>query len=265
MFVDDDSLPSLFGTGSEDYYNYSWSSPDIFAFPYCGQPRNDGPGNRGFVTNYRWHILDPLPFQQGIGFYMELYSHEKTPGVSYARIGYHYARPGVTDDHMAIGEGDLRELRHPSGWMPEGRFGARNSVFFQTEALAPNRGLQVQSGRLYAGSRLPIWRPSSPGQSLRLQIPISSTGEYRIHFVARLDPNGGRVATRFDGEPAELTTDATSIDLYRPYRTLLRNFTLKPREITAGVHPLEFVFDGAAEAVMRPEIAIDFVWVQEVR
>ncbi len=79
VFVDDEALPSIFGTGSEDYYNYSWSSPDIFAFPYCGQPRNDGPGNRGFVTNFRWHILDPIPFKRNIRFYMELFSHEVRP------------------------------------------------------------------------------------------------------------------------------------------------------------------------------------------
>jgi hypothetical protein len=102
VFVDDDFVPSIFGTGSEDYYNYSWSSPDIFCFPYCGQPRNDGPGNRGFVTNYRWHILDPIPFHENMRFFMELFSHERTPGVSYARIAYHYAKPGLTDDHQAI-------------------------------------------------------------------------------------------------------------------------------------------------------------------
>ncbi len=264
-FVDDDSLPSLFGTGSEDYYNYSWSSPDIFSFPYCGQPRNDGPGNRGFVTNYRWHILDPLPFRSNIGFYMELFSHERTPGVSYARVGYHYALPGVTDDHVAIRRDDLRELRLPAGWIPEGRFGSRNSVFHQTETLSPNRSLQTETGRLYAESRLPVWRPSSPGQALRLQVPIPTAGEYRIHFVARLNQNGGRANLQLDGEAAELTTETTAIDLYRPYRTLLRNFTLKPRELNTGAHTLEFVFDGANDAVDRPELGIDFVWVQEIR
>ena len=67
IFVDDDVRPSTFGTGSEDYFNYSWSSPDIFVYPYCGQPRNDGPANRGFVVNHRWHIMDALPFHQQSG------------------------------------------------------------------------------------------------------------------------------------------------------------------------------------------------------
>src|SRR5699024_9573564 len=37
IFVDSEYFPSIFGTGSEDYYNYSWSSPDIFQFAYAGQ------------------------------------------------------------------------------------------------------------------------------------------------------------------------------------------------------------------------------------
>ncbi|UCD29955.1 MAG: DUF2961 domain-containing protein, partial [Planctomycetota bacterium] len=133
IFVDDDIRPSTFGTGSEDYYNYSWSMSDIFYYPYCGQPRNDGPGNRGFVTNFRWHILDPLPFKQRIAFYMELYTHTETPGISYARIGYHYGIPGLTDDHVTVTREDLRHLELPEGWRPVPALGSKNSGFYQAE------------------------------------------------------------------------------------------------------------------------------------
>ena len=263
VFVDQDTLPSLFGTGSEDYYNYSWSSPDIFTFAYCGQPRNDGPGNRGFVTNYRWHILDPLPFERSIGFYMELYSHERTPGFSYARVGYHYGRPGLTDDHSAIMPQDVRELRLPDGWVPAARGGARNSVFHQAEETTGGVPLPLASGQLYAGGRLLVWPPRGVGDVLRLNVPVAASGEHRIHFVARLEPNGGTVEVRWDGELAELTSGATAADLHRPYRTLLRNFTLRQRNIAAGTHVLEFIFTGAPAGVERPEIGLDFVWVQE--
>ncbi len=264
VFVDDELQPSLFGTGSEDYYNYSWSSPDIFTYPYCGQPRNDGPGNRGFVTNYRWHILDPLPFRWDVRFYMELYSHERTPGLSYARIGYHYGRPGLTDDHLAILPVDVRPLIPPATWMPAARMGARNSVMYQTEELLSVR-LPYASGWLYAGDRLPVWRPTARGEAIRLRVPITAAGEYRVHVVARLDGDGGTVRMRWDGEPAELADGAETLDLYLPHRTVLRNFTLRPRELSVGTHTLEFVYDGAPEAVQRPEVGIDFVWIQEVR
>ena len=264
VFVDDEAQPSLFGTGSEDYYNYSWSSPDIFVFPYCGQPRNDGPGNRGFVTNYRWHVLDPLPFKRNMRFYMELYSHERTPGLSYARIGYHYGRPGLTDDHLAIMPADVRALQLPSGWMPAARMGARNSVMYQAEELL-SVSLPWASGRLYAGGRLPVWRPTARGEALRFRVQVAADGEYRVHFVARLDPRGGRVRLRWNGEPVELASGAETVDFHRPYRTLLRNFTLGTRALAPGAHTLEFLYDGAPDDVVRPEFGVDFVWVQEVR
>jgi hypothetical protein len=264
VFVDGEAQPSLFGTGSEDYYNYSWSSPDIFIYPYCGQPVNDGPGNRGFVTNYRWHLLDPLPFQDEIRFFMEAYPHERTPGFTYARVGYHYGRPGMTDDHEPLIPADLREPRRPALWMPAARMGARNSVMYQTEEVGGGVGVPFEYGGLYAGGRLPVWRPRAPGDSWALRIPITEDGEYRIHFVARLDAEAASVQVRWNGQAGEEIPGTTSLDLHRPYRTLLRNFTVNPGQLTAGSHTLELVFEGGTEDVDRPEIGVDFVWVQSV-
>ena len=82
--------------------------------------------------------------------------------------------------------------------------------------------------------------------------------------MARLDPRGGVVRVRWDGEPGELTTGATTVDFYRPHRTLLRNFTLRPRHLTAGTHALDLVFEGAPADVKRPELGLDFIWVQKI-
>ena len=179
IFVDDDEIPSTFGTGSEDYYNYAWSSPDIFIFPYCGQPRNDGPANRGFVTNNRWHILDALPFKNHLAFYMELYSHERTPGFSYARIGYHYAKAGVRDDHVPITDEDVRHLELPPDWQPAARRAAAGAVFYQTEGILkslPARSDMVQ-GNLWAAGKLFVWRPQGR-EAMALAFDIPETGNY---------------------------------------------------------------------------------------
>jgi hypothetical protein len=174
IFVDGEATPSTFGTGSEDYFNYSWSSPDIFTYPYCGQPRNDGPGNRGYVTNYRWHVLDAIPFRDSIRFYMELYSHERTPGMSYARIGYHYARPGVTDDHQALMPSDLRLVPLPENWRPAARMGAAKSVFFQAEeTVVDGAGTELQEARLWAGGKLLAWTPQKKGERKSFKISVA--------------------------------------------------------------------------------------------
>jgi hypothetical protein len=264
IFVDDDVVPSVFGTGSEDYYNYSWSSPDIFYYPYCGQPRNDGPGNRGFVTNFRWHILDPLPFQKHIRFYMELYSHERTPGLSYARMGYHYARPGASDDHLAIMPEDLRHLELPEIWKPANRMGARDSVFYEAEQIMHERiHTQRIQGRLWSDARLLAWYPRNPGESKAFSFRIDEQGKYRIHFTVALTPKAGKISVALNDQFTSLTNNEKIIDLNRPYRTLLRNFTLPTTELEPGRHTLILKFEGAPADVVRPEIGIDFIWIQK--
>ena len=263
VFVDDETVPSIFGTGSEDYYNYSWSSPDIFAFPYCGQPRNDGPGNRGFVTNYRWHILDPIPFEENLRFYMELFSHLRTPGLSYARIGYHYAQPGVTDDHETLMPEDLRHLQLPDGWTPQAALGSRNSIFYEAENLITDRGrTEMQDGRIWAGSRVLVWRPGSIGERKNFTFFVESGGEKRIYLTAALTPQSGIMAALLDGQPVMFSGDIETVDLYRPYRTLLRNYSFGPVELAQGQHTLMLEYRGTADGVDEPEIGVDLIWVQ---
>jgi hypothetical protein len=264
VFVDDDEVPSTFGTGSEDYFNYSWSVPDIFYFPYCGQPRNDGPGNRGFVTDFRWHILDPLPFQSHIGFYMELYSHERTPGLSYARMSYHYARPGISDDHMAIMPEDLRYLQLPERWKPAARMGARDSVFYEAEDIIQERmHTRMEGGRMWSDGRLLLWHPRNPAESKAFTFRIREKGNYRVHFAAALSPRSGEISVALDDRFLALDNDLKTIDLHRPYRVLLRNFTLPSAELDVGRHTLVLKFERALPEIQRPEVGIDFIWIQK--
>ena len=264
VFVDDDQFPSIFGTGSEDYYNYSWSSPDIFFFPYCGQPRNDGPGNRGFVTNFRWHILDRIPFASSIDFRMELNSHERTPGLSYARTAYFYARPGTLDDVPDIKPEDVRELRLGQDWQPAARFGARNAVFYEAESLLTDLAdTAFRNGGLWSGGRVLVWTPKRVGERKTLKFPVAAGGTFRVHLTAGLLPSSGRLSAWLDGEPAA-PTEPMVLDLFDSFRTLSRTFSLEPAQLAAGQHALVLEYRGADPSVSHPEIALDFVWVQSV-
>jgi hypothetical protein len=263
VFIDNETNPSIFGTGSEDYYNYSWSSPDIFYFPYCGQPRNDGPGNRGFVTNYRWHILDPIPFLQGIRFYMELFHHERTPGLSYARIGYYYARPGVTDDHVPIMPEDVRFLQLPKGWTPVSKKGAKNSVFFTAEEIViKKKNIILEKGNLWEGGQLMCWHPEGEGDSITFKFNVDTHGKKRIHLTLALTPSSGEIRVLMDSIPMVLEKDLKSINLFRPHRTLLRNFILPTCELSRGEHTLTIEFLGINKEIKAPKIGVDFIWIR---
>ncbi len=263
VFVDDDRVPSIFGTGSEDYYNYSWSSPDIFAYPYCGQPRNDGPGNHGFVTNFRWHILDGIPFKSGIRFYMELFSHERVPGLSYARIGYHYARPGIMDDHQTLTADDLRLPELPD-WQPAARGAASNSVFYAAEEiLTESKDTGFLEGRMWAGGRLLAWTPTKERDRTSFKIPVPEAGKKQIHVAFAMTKQSGKVAFELDGKPLPLEGDAESIDLFYPDGILLRSFSLTTMNLDAGDHTLTIVWKQAPSTVAEPQVGIDFIWVQK--
>lgn len=267
IFVDDDVRPSTFGTGSEDYFNYSWSSSDIFLFPFCGQPRNDGPANRGFVVNQRWHVLDALPFRHQLAFYMELYSHERTPGVSYARIAYHYGRPGIMDDHVAITDEDVRMLRLPQNWQPAARMGARGSTFFQAEdLLADTQNTRTEAGDLWSGGQLLAWSPKKVGEMLNFGLPVSKAGKYVVRITAAKTPKSGNIAALLDEKPLAFATEDGKIGLETDFRTLSRTVSTPPQELDAGDHKLSFRWLGPTaekgETQSDRTVGIDFVWIQ---
>jgi hypothetical protein len=262
VFVDEDVRPSVFGTGSEDYYNYAWSSPDIFYHAYCGQPRDDGPGVRGFVTNNRWQIIDSLPFRQGIAFYMELFCHERTPGMSYARIGYHYARPGLTDDHVHITGEDVRPLELPADWQPASRGRTANSTYHQIEDLTKAAaGTRLVEGRLYAGGRMLLWDPTRKGDELVLTVPVSEKGKYGLYLAAALNGESGMISVRMDGKPI-MGGDKGVIDLCAPARKMAREFSSTVMDLPKGDLKLIIHYEGPSEECGGNAIGLDYLRIQ---
>ncbi len=146
IFVDRDTFPSFFGTGSEDYFNYSWSSSKIFSYSYCGQTRNDGPDNRGHVSNYRWHIADDIPFMDKIAFYMELGHHGTVPDFSYGRIVYFYALAEALDNYSKITASEIISLPYKK-WEPVAYLGSAGFRYIQAEKLiAAEPSVKIEKG-----------------------------------------------------------------------------------------------------------------------
>ncbi len=99
-FVDGESFPSTFGTGSEDFYGYAWGSTKTFNRPYHGQPNSGSDkDNFGHTDVHRWQILDPIPFRKSIQFSIEAWSWNETLQPTFAHTSYWYARPGGTPPH----------------------------------------------------------------------------------------------------------------------------------------------------------------------
>ena len=257
--IDRESFPSFFGTGSEDYYNYSWSSALLFSHPYCGQPRNDGPGNRGYVSNFRWHILDDIPFNNQIDFCMELRSHGPVPGFSYGRIAYYYALPKTTDDYKPIGTDDVRELPYDL-WYPEGYAGSAGYRFILAEELAASDGWTLESGRLWAGGRIVWWKPKWQGDRLRFRLncPHAMDNASLGFTMARL-PGGATIELVVNGLPARLNGQ-NRISLTNKHLITLDNFFAAKLALKKGANEIELV---SRDTLPGCTAGIDFIWIRE--
>ena len=262
IWVDGDRGPSTFGTGSEDYYNYAWSTPELFTHAYFAQPITTGPGNRGYVTNNRWHIVDPLPFQESIFFFMELYPHMPTPGMSYARLSYFYAFPEVRDDHIPVQPARAQVPELPS-WTPLAAGQARNARFVQAEGLettATGGAVKTREEDMFSGGKAMWWENHGADDSLKIKLNLEERGDYRIGLTALLTPGSDHAKVSLNGKP--IYTDGRAMDLHTPHLTILRNrrgnrkFTLEQ-----GTHTLTVEACDAAGNPSKAPVGIDFIWL----
>lgn len=96
IFIDGSTTPVLHGTGTEDYFNTSWSPKETFMTPYFGYPRvntNDqaytGNGWLGRTHVYRFNIVDPIYFDKSLRFTIE-HGHNNVLILDLRSVAYWY-------------------------------------------------------------------------------------------------------------------------------------------------------------------------------
>jgi hypothetical protein len=110
FFIDGEEWPpSMHGTGTEDYFNTSWSPKEPFSHPYYGYGRlNEDVGWLGRTHVYRFHITDPVYFQESLRFSIE-HGHNNNLTLDLATVAYWYQ----TDPHKSYPPLPDREARTP--------------------------------------------------------------------------------------------------------------------------------------------------------
>jgi hypothetical protein len=69
-YIDGETVPSIIGCGTEDYFNDAWNMR-VHSGAYCGCTVFEPRGVDWRVTGYRWHIPDPVIFKKSLKFTME--------------------------------------------------------------------------------------------------------------------------------------------------------------------------------------------------
>lgn len=87
IFVDGEEIPSINGTGSEDYFNHAWGMQKNQSL-YSGTIIHETTV-QGYQVSYRFHITDPIHFKTGIKVTME-HGHANHLSDDWASTAYWY-------------------------------------------------------------------------------------------------------------------------------------------------------------------------------
>ncbi len=189
VFVDGEAFPSIFGTGTEDYFGYAWCCPEIFSHPYHAQPACDGPRNYGITTVNRFHILDPIPFHESVKFDMELW-HWKSCKVDYMTTTFFYAEVGAKD-RMPFPAGKAPHWKDQGKYVPVRVAGGIEAEEMKYEA--ESGVVEIQHGSYnWSNDRQVWWKNGMVGTVLSLTFDAPEAGRYRVLARFTRAPDYGR-------------------------------------------------------------------------
>ncbi|MCA8976514.1 MAG: DUF2961 domain-containing protein [Planctomycetes bacterium] len=241
-----DGRVDTFGTGTEDYFNYSWSHWRYFAHPYCGQPICSGPGNCGYVANHRFQIIDDLPFDGSLALSMELWTHRAVEPLSYGRITWFYARPGVLTDHRRPQPAELvvpplspwqpDDLGTNAGatsrtWRPGVVPGGYRAIDGEVAAQQPNAW--TRSGAILS------WQAPAGGR-LELPFTVAADGRYRLRLCCQQRPDAPAVRCEVDGTVRAIR-GSTTHELGCVHGQRFEDLVFGDVDLVAGEHVLTVV------------------------
>ncbi|HSV74520.1 MAG TPA: DUF2961 domain-containing protein [Chthonomonadales bacterium] len=247
FWVDGETFPSTFGTGSEDYFGYAWCSPDLFQNAFHSQSYNSG-HNRGHISVNRWHVADNVPFQTAFQADIEKYFPNNRPTL-YAATAYWYEAPGGGDPYRAASLADRTgyfDVEPPPAKKVEGAIeGEALPIVERTRGNAAPQELGG-FGPDWSADRQLWWTGAEPGDRLTVAFDVETAGRYDLRAQLTKAPDYGVVQLWLDG--AKL---GDPIDLYHTSVIATGEMSLGIHFLTRGRHRLTAEIVGA-NAAARP-------------
>lgn len=256
IYVDGETFPGHFGTGTEDYFGYAWCWPATFTHAYHAQPRCDGPGNYGRTSVNRFHILDRIPFQKSFKFDMELWHWNDSCRVNLAVVSYWYARPGGTDgfDRVRAADAIVRPLPAYVAPRVPGAIEGESLRIVRVKGTAEPQSWDGLSGETH------LWWHAGMGlgDTLTLSFPAPKAGRYRVlgRFLQARDYGIHQIA--INGQKA-----GDPIDFYNPDVKPGRAVELGTFELREGANEFAVTVMGANDKAIKAYMfGLDYLLLQ---
>ena len=217
IYVDGETFPSHFGTGTEDYYGYAWCCNVPFEAPFHGQPRCDGHAhgnNWGHTTVSRVRALDAIPFEKSLRFDMEVW-HWATCEEGYGVATFFYAAPGAFHNRIPLPGIVKAPIPVPTPLPPP--FTIEGAIECETMTVkARSEGLPMESQNMkgYAKKTFSgdtqLWaRGREKGDFVELGFKAPAPGKYRVFLHATRSWDYGVMRFKING-----TGEGVEVDLF---------------------------------------------------
>jgi hypothetical protein len=215
IWVDGESFPSHVGTGTEDYYNFSYAPQPVHQTPFSGEPRLDQGMTQGHSTVTRTRNLDGIPFRRSFQFDLELISWKPTT-LTYAATTYWYAFPGATSNvspqplEAALPIPTLADAiaanappRRPGAIECETMklVGKSGDFFVGEQDMDPFGGERWSNGRQLLG------KTTAVGDSVEIAWPAPDAAPRKLMLYATQAPDYATLRFRINGQPVVATFD----------------------------------------------------------
>ncbi len=259
FYVDGEARASIEGTGTEDYFNDAWSLR-VGGGPYTGVPVAEGTGLGSRMTAYRWHVVDPVPFQRSLRVVFEHAGwtfnrdgtvrsafEERRDLFSTVAFWYHF---GVAHDLPYPPYGSLRlphgnasqievELSLPQVRAEAGRISVQKEVFWSKDIL--------------------FFEATRPGAKLHVPFDVAEDGFYEVtallahapdygNYLALVDGRRPGVAGELEHEPGANTGFEEQMQLYHTELYVAEDHLVGWLPLTKGRHTLTLSCSGKDSA-----------------
>ena len=248
FYIDGEEVPSLQGTGSEDYFNDAWGFRPRTSH-WFGQPRwqGDNAGDSGVA--YRWHVLDAVGFTKSLKVALE---HKGNRAED--TEGFYLERPDfINSVAFWYQTGQPKSFgRLPS--YPERRvpwqYHQLVRAFRQTQTTGPAK-VQIETSGMFGARPVLAWPNTKVKARLTLPFTNEVAGRCVVRLTAASGPDSGIYDIELDGK-----TVAAAVS-FRTAEEDELDLALGTHELTKGAHTLSFralAADGGSAKPMAIEM-----------
>jgi hypothetical protein len=230
FYIDGEEVPSLQGTGSEDYFNDAWGLRPRTSH-WFGSPRGLGEGTGDSGVFYRWHVLDPVGFNKSLQVAMEhkgngdqdidAFFLERPDFISSVAFWYQIGEP--------------KPFGHLPPWADRRVPWQQHHMvrqYLNAKTTGPTK-VSIETQGLFGARPLLAWNNRQIGARLTLPFTLQEEARYAVRLTGMLNPKFGAYAVFIDNKPVG------KADFGGPEDTEM-DLALGTHTLAKGAHTLAF-------------------------